>query len=90
MKNEAEIIWWKTVKQDVETTPRRFTQEELGWVVHASPPSSGPGGGRGGEGEEEGSWTTRTFLNASPPPPPPPGNYNSSPYDRFMGLHLIS
>lgn len=25
MKNEAEIIWWKTVKQDVETTPRRFT-----------------------------------------------------------------
>lgn len=26
MKNEAEIIWWKTVKQDVETTPRRFTE----------------------------------------------------------------
>lgn len=25
MKNEAEIIWWKTVKQDVETTPSRFT-----------------------------------------------------------------
>lgn len=25
MKNEAEIIWWKTVKQDVETTPPRFT-----------------------------------------------------------------
>lgn len=25
MKNEAEIIWWKTVKQDVETTPARFT-----------------------------------------------------------------
>lgn len=26
MKNEAEIIWWKTVKQDVETTPLRFTE----------------------------------------------------------------
>lgn len=26
MKNEAEIIWWKTVKQDVETTPRGFTE----------------------------------------------------------------
>ena len=25
MKNDAEIIWWKTVKQDVETTPTRFT-----------------------------------------------------------------
>lgn len=27
MKNEAEIIWWKTVKQDVETTMSRFTVE---------------------------------------------------------------
>lgn len=26
MKNEAEIIWWKTVKQDVETTPLGFTE----------------------------------------------------------------
>jgi len=26
MKNEAEIIWWKTVKQDVETTPPGFTE----------------------------------------------------------------
>lgn len=26
MKNEAEIIWWKTVKQDVETTPSGFTE----------------------------------------------------------------
>lgn len=26
MKNEAEIIWWKTVKQDVETTLLGFTE----------------------------------------------------------------
>lgn len=26
MKNEAEIIWWKTVKQDVETTSLEFTE----------------------------------------------------------------
>lgn len=61
MKNEAEIIWWKTVKQDVETTPRRFT----GAGARVAPPWQAKRVAKRGVG----NWTTRTFLNASPPPP---------------------
>ncbi|KOC62748.1 hypothetical protein WH47_03732 [Habropoda laboriosa] len=59
MKNEAEIIWWKTVKQDVETTPRRFTGAVLARVAPPPVPSN--------------LHDKNIFkrVPSSPPPPPP-------------------
>lgn len=63
MKNEAEIIWWKTVKQDVETTPRRFT----GAGARVAPPRQAKRQARGG------GWKLddKNIFKRIPPHPPP-------------------
>lgn len=78
MKNEAEIIWWKTVKQDVETTPRRFT----GAGARVAPPRQAKRQAKGGGWKLDDKNIFKRIPSSSST-----GNYNSSrDSDRFTRI----